>query len=96
MKCKNHGSHAACSSCRPEIFKTPKDVPDNYWEIVELARIYRIEDMLIDAKHNYYCLGQEVMDDKRYDFWEQELRKLKPDSKIFTEVGCLLCYEDEI
>ena len=87
--------HAACSVCRPDIFvKGRPPIKDHVQMNSEIADT--LEQELIAAKHAYYCTGETIMTDKRYDMLENHLRKLRPDSKVLIAVGCMLCFEEGI
>ena len=44
------------------------------------------ENLIVTAKEAYYN-GSPIMEDKTYDWFEDRLRILNPDSKILDKVG---------
>ncbi|MGL4950063.1 MAG: BRCT domain-containing protein [Anaeroplasmataceae bacterium] len=59
-------------------------------------RIKELEQIIINAKKNYYSLidntVEKEMSDAEYDILEDELRRLDPNNKVLTQVG----YEEKI
>ena len=45
------------------------------------------EEMIIKAKKVYYDSGESMMTDLTYDRFEENLKSLRPDSKLFDKVG---------
>lgn len=45
------------------------------------------ENLLVQAKEAYYNSESPIMEDKTYDWFEDRLRILKPDSNILDKVG---------
>ena len=85
--------HAACVNCRPDIFIKGNWTKDHNTVNNEIADT--LEQELIAAKHAYYCTGEVIMTDKRYDMLENHLKKLRPNSKVIDAVGCMLCFEEK-
>lgn len=58
-------------------------------------RIKELENLIINAKKNYYTMGDDIdkqMSDTEYDILESELKKLDPNNKVLRQVG----YEDSL
>ncbi len=45
------------------------------------------EEVLNKAKEHYYKTGSTIMSDARYDSFEENLKLLRPDSKVLQQVG---------
>ena len=45
------------------------------------------EGRLLEAKRAYYDSDSPIMEDKTYDWFEDRLKILNPDSKILLKVG---------
>jgi NAD-dependent DNA ligase len=49
-------------------------------------KILKLEEKIIEAKRLYYS-GEATMSDDEYDWWEEKLKKLAPDSRVLKTVG---------
>lgn len=49
-------------------------------------KIQELEKLIIKHRFLYYC-GNPMISDKEYDSYENELKKLDPDNKLFSEIG---------
>ena len=45
------------------------------------------EEKILEAKEAYYDSGETIMSDKYYDRLEDNLKILRPDSKVLEKVG---------
>jgi len=82
---------AACAACVPiEFTSTPE-----FGAMVRNRIVDELEDLVLECKHLYYCLGKPLVDDATYDYYEDVLRKQRPDSPVLNMVGCPLCYNKE-
>jgi DNA ligase (NAD+) len=51
-------------------------------------RIKELEKLLIQYKHEYYCIGEPSVSDFEYDALERELRRLDASNYVLEMVGC--------
>lgn len=79
---------SGCYACHPEKLGKPE------WELlVRNRQLDDLEDLLLRAKHHYYCEADPIMTDSRYDMLEHVLKLERPKSVVILGVGCLICFE---
>jgi len=57
------------------------------WDFRNEFQINFLEDLLMNAKAQYYNTDKTIMTDKMYDRFEGFLRTLKPDSQLLIKIG---------
>jgi hypothetical protein len=54
-----------------------------------------LEDLILECKHQYYCVGEPKVSDFLYDKYEDGLKRMRPDSWVLSAVGCPICYKEK-
>ena len=84
--------HSMCAACKPDHFsKSVFRMSSSEWK---KACLDVIEAEMIEARCAYYCQGEPIMSDSKYDKLEDIMREQRPDSIVIDAVGCVRCYKD--
>lgn len=73
-----------CTLCRKSLFNPTYEDAIKYTTDT-------LTEKILQAKHEYYCLGRPKLRDEEYDAIESSLRTINPDAPVLEYVGCPRC-----